>query len=312
MPFSSLYSTIFFASVLLIPETYCSNGADAVFKSTPTLFTQSSTTPESVVSNFFWFISCWYWPTPIALGSILTNSANGSCNLLAIDVALLCPTSKLGNSSVASLLAEYTEAPASLTIIYWTFLLDSFIISTITASDSLEAVPLPSEIKSTLYLSIRPRIIFFDSSILFCGAVGKITVVYNTFPVGSTIAILQPVLNAGSHPKTVFPIIGGCINNCFKFCPNTLIAPSSAFSVSKFLISLSIAGWISRLKLSCTASLIISEVFWLSLIIVVFTNAFIIASSGISTVTFNIFSFSPRLIAKILCPGIFATDSLYS
>ena len=33
-------------------------GAEAVFKSTPTLFTQSSTTPARVSPNFFWFISC--------------------------------------------------------------------------------------------------------------------------------------------------------------------------------------------------------------------------------------------------------------
>ena len=80
-------------------------------------------------------------------GSIFTSSANGSCNLLAMDVALLCPTSKFGNSSVANLLAEYTDAPASFTMIYCTFSGISFKSSTITISDSLEAVPLPTEIK---------------------------------------------------------------------------------------------------------------------------------------------------------------------
>ena len=56
-------------------------------------------------------------------GSIFTSSASGSCSLLAMDAALLCPTSKFGNSSVASLLAEYTEAPASFTMMYflWNF-----------------------------------------------------------------------------------------------------------------------------------------------------------------------------------------------
>ena len=53
-------------------------------------------------------------------GSIFTSSASGSCSLLAMDAALLCPTSKFGNSSVASLLAEYTEAPASFTMMYCT------------------------------------------------------------------------------------------------------------------------------------------------------------------------------------------------
>ena len=94
-----------------------------------------------------------------------------------MDVALLCPTSKFGNSSVASLLAEYTEAPASFTITYSTFVGHSLIISTTTASDSLEAVPFPREIRLTLYFLIISRTIFFDSSILFCGAVGKITFV---------------------------------------------------------------------------------------------------------------------------------------
>ena len=97
-----------------MPDIYSRSEAEAVLRSTPTLLTLSSTTPPSVSLNFFWFISCWYWPTPIDLGSILTSSASGSCTLLAIDTALLWFTSKSGNSSVASLLAEYTDAPASL------------------------------------------------------------------------------------------------------------------------------------------------------------------------------------------------------
>ena len=36
----------------------CSKLAEAVFTSTPTALTQSSTTPARVSSNFFWFISC--------------------------------------------------------------------------------------------------------------------------------------------------------------------------------------------------------------------------------------------------------------
>ena len=68
--------------------------------------TQSSTTFPSASLSFFWFISCWYCPTPILFGSIFTSSASGSCSRLAIETALLCPTSKFGNSSVASLLAE--------------------------------------------------------------------------------------------------------------------------------------------------------------------------------------------------------------
>ena len=65
-----------------------------------------------------------------------------------MDAALRCPTSNFGNSSLASLLAEYTEAPASFTITYCTFSSGiSLSSSTINCSDSRDAVPLPSEIR---------------------------------------------------------------------------------------------------------------------------------------------------------------------
>ena len=41
--------------------------------------------------------------------------------------------------------------------------------------------------------------------------------------------------------------IGGCMRSCSRFFPNTWIAPSSAFSVIRFLTSRSIAGAIRRL-----------------------------------------------------------------
>ncbi len=94
-------------------------------------------------------------------GSIFTSSASGSCSLLAIDVALLCPTSNFGNSSDASLLAEYTDAPASFTITYCTFCGISFNSSTMNCSDSLDAVPFPTEINVMLYFAI----IFFSRSL---------------------------------------------------------------------------------------------------------------------------------------------------
>ena len=71
------------------------------------------------------------------------------------------------HSSVASLLAEYTDAPASLTMIYCTPALISFNRSTMICSDSLEAVPLPTDINDTLYFLIRFFRILFDSSTLF-------------------------------------------------------------------------------------------------------------------------------------------------
>ena len=97
---------MFLAIVLLIPAICSNKEYDAVFKSTPTLFTESSTTPSNTPSNFFWFKSCWYWPTPILLGSIFTSSAYGSCSLLAIDMAPLKDTFMSGCSSFASSDAE--------------------------------------------------------------------------------------------------------------------------------------------------------------------------------------------------------------
>ena len=55
------------------------------------------------------------------LGSIFTNSANGSCKRLAIDTAPRKDTSNSGNSLAASSEAEYTDAPASETVILVNF-----------------------------------------------------------------------------------------------------------------------------------------------------------------------------------------------
>ena len=107
---------MFFAIPEFTPDIYDSSDGVAIFTSTPTLLTASSTTPVRLSFNVFWFTSCWYCPTPIALGSIFTSSANGSCSLLAIDIAPLIETFMSGYSSVANLDAEYTDAPASLTI----------------------------------------------------------------------------------------------------------------------------------------------------------------------------------------------------
>ena len=52
---------------------------------------------------------------------------------------------------MASLLAEYTDAPASFTMRYCTFTGISFNSSTITCSDSRDAVPFPSEIRAVSY-----------------------------------------------------------------------------------------------------------------------------------------------------------------
>ena len=74
----------------------------------------STTSPRRFASSDSW-TSCWYWPTPIDFGSILTSSASGSCSRRAIEIAPRIVRSSSGNSSRARSDAEYTLAPASLT-----------------------------------------------------------------------------------------------------------------------------------------------------------------------------------------------------
>ena len=89
-----------------------------------------------------------------------------------MDAALRCPTSNCGNSSVASLLAEYTEAPASFTMMYCTGSGISLRSCTMICSDSREAVPFPREINVIWYLEISFFSTALASSTRFCGAVG--------------------------------------------------------------------------------------------------------------------------------------------
>ena len=103
------------------PDTRASSGAEAVFTSTPTAFTQSSTTASSERASWVCETSCWYWPTPIDFGSILTSSASGSCRRRAIDTAPRSDTSMSGSSREANSDAEYTDAPASETTILLIF-----------------------------------------------------------------------------------------------------------------------------------------------------------------------------------------------
>ena len=86
-----------------MPETYFNNEGEAVLILTPTLLTVLLTTKSRLSASFFSGTSCWYNPTPIPSGGILTSSANGSCSLLPILTALLFSTAKSGNSSIATL-----------------------------------------------------------------------------------------------------------------------------------------------------------------------------------------------------------------
>ncbi len=80
------------------PATYCNSFTDAVLTSTPTALTQLSTTWSSAFLSVGWCTSCWYWPTPIDLGSIFTSSASGSCSRRPIDTAPRTVTSWSGSS----------------------------------------------------------------------------------------------------------------------------------------------------------------------------------------------------------------------
>src|ERR1700737_1630325 len=94
------------------PDTRLGSGTEGVFTSTPPALTQSSTTASSERDSLGSDTSCWYWPTPIDLGSILTSSASGSCNRRAIDTAPRKDTSNSGNSREAYAEAEKPQAPA--------------------------------------------------------------------------------------------------------------------------------------------------------------------------------------------------------
>ncbi len=94
-------ATIASASDSLIPETRASSGTEAVLTSTPTAFTASSTTASRLRASVPGVTSCWYCPTPIDLGSILTSSASGSCSRRAIDTAPRSVTSSSGSSWAA-------------------------------------------------------------------------------------------------------------------------------------------------------------------------------------------------------------------
>ena len=105
----------------------------------------------------------------MAFGSIFTNSARGSCKRRAIETAPRIDTSKSGNSFAANSEAEYTEAPASLTMILVADKPDFFSKSPTNASVSREPVPLPIAIKSTLWRLIKVSIICADCAVLLWG-----------------------------------------------------------------------------------------------------------------------------------------------
>lgn len=156
-----------------MPETRESSGAEAVFTSTPTPFTQSSTTASRERESFTSDRSCWYWPTPIDFGSIFTSSASGSCSRRAMETAPRSDTSMPGSSAEANADAEYTDAPASDTITFVRFNSGCLAMSSpASLSVSRDAVPLPMEISSTVCSLARRASLAMASSHLFAGTCG--------------------------------------------------------------------------------------------------------------------------------------------
>ena len=150
-------------------------------------------------------------------GSILTNSAKGSCKRRAIETAPRSETSKSGNSCAASSEAEYTEAPASFTITLLALMSGlALSISATSLSVSREWVPLPIEISSTLCCLHMPARVRIALSTWFCGWKGKTVLVPSTLPVLSTTATLMPVRTPGSRPIVVLAPAGAAINRSFR------------------------------------------------------------------------------------------------
>ena len=78
-------------------------------------------------------------------------------------------------------------------------------------------------------------------------------------PLGDKTANLQPVLKAGSKPKTFEFLIGGVKSKCSKLSWKVKIAFLEASSVNSLLISLSILGSINLFKASLIATFTVSQ-----------------------------------------------------
>ncbi|CAM5518347.1 hypothetical protein SVIOM74S_06355 [Streptomyces violarus] len=228
-PLASRCATMFSASPEVMPETRASRGADAVLTSTPTPFTQSSTTASSERDSFTSDRSCWYWPTPIDFGSIFTSSASGSWSRRAIDTAPRSDTSMSGSSCEAKADAEYTDAPASDTITFVRFSSGCLAISSpASLSVSRDAVPLPMAISSTACSFASRASLAMASSHRLAGTWGWMTSVATTLPVASTTATFTPVRKPGSRPSVARVPAGAASSRSRRLAAKTRTASSSA------------------------------------------------------------------------------------
>ncbi|CAO0825721.1 hypothetical protein SMICM17S_11968 [Streptomyces microflavus] len=313
-PLVSRCVTMFSASPELIPDTRESSGAEAVLTSTPTPFTQSSTTASSERDSFTSDRSCWYWPTPIDFGSIFTSSASGSCSRRAIETAPRNDTSMSGSSCEAKAEAEYTEAPASETITLVSFNSGCLSISSpASLSVSRDAVPLPIAIRSTACSFARCASFASAWSHLLAGTCGWITSVATTLPVASTTATFTPVRKPGSRPRVARVPAGAASSRSRRFEAKTRTASSSAAVRSRSRRSMPRCTWIRVRHAQRTVSAShlspgrprspISKRRAIMFSYVEGPGLSAASGSSGSRTRSSTFSFSPRSIASTRCEG---------
>src|SRR6218665_258693 len=227
-PWASRQHTTALATLADRPETRLSRGTLAGFRSTPTAFTQSSTTVPRVRASSLWFTSCWYWPTPMLLGSILTSSANGSCRRRAMLAAPRRLTSTSGSSCDAYSLAEYTEAPASLTTtlsIARPCPAACAIRSAASLSVSRLALPLPMAIRLTPCFSTSRANVRSAPSQSRRGSCGETGAVFTRLPGGSATATLTPGGMVGVEGGGFHQFAGGVDHGHFDAGADARVQP---------------------------------------------------------------------------------------
>mmetsp|Transcript_23751 Transcript_23751/g.49733 ORF Transcript_23751/g.49733 Transcript_23751/m.49733 type:complete len:526 (-) Transcript_23751:810-2387(-) len=285
------------------PATCLRSATDAVLMSTPTSQTQLCTTLASSDSSSLALTSCWYMPTPIAFGSILTSSARGSSSLRAMEAAPRAPTSRCASSAL-SLAAETesTDAPDSLTTLRRTC--DSsetpLSVSHTNCCVSREAVPLPiaTTVQPNATSSSRSRRRAASRSP--CGGCGKSTQLSRTRPAASSATSLQPERKPGSIPAMAVPRSGRCSRSWRRLREKTEMAASSACAVSRLRTARRIDGRSSRfraLSAAFSSSALRRPLRGGSASVKMMCSD---CGGGVST-TLTAFSFSARLIASTLC-----------
>ena len=91
---------------------------DAVFRSTPTAFTASSTTASRLRASVPGVTSCWYCPTPIDFGLDLDQFGQRILQPPRDRHRAAQGDVEVGQFCAAYAEAEYTDAPASLTMAF--------------------------------------------------------------------------------------------------------------------------------------------------------------------------------------------------